>query len=91
MMNGSPEMLAMLGKWGIGKTSAMILGVLVMLAAILILFPKTFLAGNILTAIVVVVILASQLYQQDFQSALIELPFFIMPFVLIYLGHPFAD
>lgn len=91
MMNGHQDMLAMLGEWGIGKTTAMVLGILVMLAAVLLLFPKTFLAGNILTAIVIVVILASQLNQSDIQSALIELPFLIMPFVLIYLGHPFTN
>lgn len=91
MITGNTEMLGMLSEWGIGATVASIMGVLTLGAAILVLFPKTFFYGNVITAIVIIYIIASQLLHGDLRSAAIELPFLIIPLVLLYLGHPFSE
>lgn len=91
MITGNPEMLEMLSEWGIGATAASIMGVLTLGAAILVLFPKTFFYGNVITAMVIIYVIASQLLHSDLRSAVIELPFLIMPLVLLYLGHPFSE
>ncbi len=91
MITGNIDMVNMLGQWGIGATVAQILGIMTLGAAILVLFPKTFFPGNIITCIVIIYIIVSQLLHSDVRSAFIELPFLIMPLVLLYLGHPLAD
>lgn len=88
MITGKTEMLDMLAQWQIGKNMALIMGIFVLAGAILVLFPQTFFYGNAITAIVIVYVLASQLSQRDLQSAMIEIPFLIIPLVLIYLRHP---
>ena len=45
MLTGKPEMLELFGKWGIGKSAVMINGMVTILSAVLILFPKTFIWG----------------------------------------------
>ncbi|WP_206531761.1 hypothetical protein [Sphingobacterium sp. DR205] len=42
MLSGKPEMMEMFGKWGFNKTKLAINGAITMIAALLILFPKTF-------------------------------------------------
>jgi hypothetical protein len=90
MITGGSEMLNMLSNWSIGATMATIMGVLTLGAAILVLFPKTFSYGNIITVIVIIYVIISQLINNDLNAAIIELPFLIMPLVLLYLGHPLA-
>lgn len=91
MITGGSEMLDMLSSWGIGETIAMVMGLLTLGAAILVLFPQTFFYGNVITAMVIVYVMASQLIHSDLRAAVIELPFLLMPLVLLYLGHPFAE
>ena len=50
MFSGKPEMLEMFSKWNFSKTAVMINGAVTMIAALLILFPKTFVWGNFLMA-----------------------------------------
>jgi len=61
-----------------------------MISSILILFPQTFFVGNILNAVGFVIIMAALLNIREIKPALIEIPFLIMPLLLIYLKHPFA-
>lgn len=62
--------------------------ILTLLSAVLILFPQTFVLGNILNAIGILLIMAMLLNVRDIKPALIEIPFLIIPLVLIYLKHP---
>ena len=50
MIAGKPEMMEMFGKWGFNKTALTINGSITIIAALLILFPKTFVWGNFLMA-----------------------------------------
>lgn len=90
MILSDQDMLGMLSQWGISGLIVQMMGSLVIVGALLLLYHKTFKVGNIITLVVIAYIIVSQLLNKDFESALIELPFFIMPLILLYLGHPFS-
>lgn len=88
MLSGKPEMLEMFGKWGFSKTVVMITGSITILAALLILFPKTFVWGNFLMAAGIFMIICFQLLNKDLKGVAIELPFILLNLLIIYLQHP---
>ncbi|MGN7787069.1 DoxX family protein [Niabella sp. 22666] len=88
MFSGKPEMLEMFGKWGFNKSGLMINGAVTMIAALLILFPKTFVWGNFLMAAGILLIICFHLLDKDFKGVLVELPFLLLNLVIIYLQHP---
>lgn len=83
---GEPDMMAQLG---IGKTMGMAFSILSIVVGLLVLFPQTFFAGNLLNAAMILLIMALSLQTGNLRTALIEIPFLIMPLLLIWLGHPF--
>lgn len=90
MLSGKPEMLEMFSKWNFSKTAVMINGAVTMIAALLILFPKTFVWGNFLMAAGILMIICLQLLNKDLKGAVIEIPFLLLNLVIIYLQHPMA-
>lgn len=88
MFSGKPEMLDMFSKWNFSKTAVMINGAVTMIAALLILFPKTFVWGNFLMAAGILMIICLQLLNKDLKGAAIEIPFLLLNLVIIYLQHP---
>lgn len=88
MASGKPEMLEMFGKWGFNKTGLAINGAVTMIAAILILFPKTFVWGNFLMATGILLIICFHLLEKDFKGVLVELPFLLLNLLIIYLQYP---
>jgi hypothetical protein len=78
MLSAKPQMLEMFGKWNVGKTGMMVLGSLTILAAVLVLIPKTFLWGNFITDTGIIFIICLQLQDKDLKGVEIELPFFLM-------------
>lgn len=62
---------------------------LMLLIGALLLFPKTFLLGNILNAISIVIIMALAINAGSFKIAFMEIPFLLLPLVLIWLKYPF--
>lgn len=91
MFSGKPEMLDMFGKWGFNKTGVMINGIVTMLAAVLILLPKTFVWGNFLMALGILLIICFHLADKDFKGVVIELPFLLLNLVIIYLQYPLKN
>ena len=77
MFTGKPEMLEMFGKWHIGKSGVMINGLVTMLSAVLILFPKLCM-GKFFMAAGILLIICFQISDRDFKGALIELPFLLL-------------
>lgn len=77
-------------KVNLSESVLKIFSALTVLSALLILAPKTFLAGNLLNAALIVFLMAMFLHVREFKTALIEIPFLLIPLVLIYLGHPLA-
>lgn len=88
MFSGKPEMMEMFGKWGFGKTGLMINGAVTILAAILILFPKTFVWGNFLMAAGILLIICFHLLDKDLKGVAIEIPFLLLSLLIIYLQYP---
>ncbi|MDR7129549.1 hypothetical protein J2X69_001894 [Algoriphagus sp. 4150] len=91
MFSTKPEMLEMFGKWHFSKTAIMINGAITILAALLILSPKTFVWGNFLMAAGILMITCLHLLDKDLKGAAIELPFILLNLVIIYLQHPLKN
>ncbi|RZJ81699.1 MAG: hypothetical protein EOO47_03305 [Flavobacterium sp.] len=90
MINGKPEMLQMFNKFDVGKSGVFVLGALTVLGAILVLFPKTFVYGNFITAAGILFIIALELNHKDLKGVAIELPFLALSLIILYLQHPLA-
>lgn len=91
MFSGKPEMAEMFNKWNFNKTGLAINGVVTMLSALLILFPKTFVWGNFLMAAGILLIICFHLLDKDLKGVLIELPFLVLNMVIIYLQYPLKN
>lgn len=90
MINGKPEMLQMFDKFSVGKNGVLVLGAFTVIGAILVLFPKTFVYGNFITADGILFIMALELNHKDLKGAAIELPFLLLSLVILYLQHPLS-
>lgn len=73
----------------ISKSMLYVISILSLAVGVLVLFPQTFFAANLINAAVILLIMALALRVGNIKIALIEIPFLIMPLLLIYLGHPF--
>jgi len=83
---GSNDIMTSLG---INKTGILVISLLSIAAGIMVLFPQTFFIGNLINAAMILLIMAMSLKSGDLKIALIEIPFLLMPLVMIWLGHPF--
>ena len=90
MLTAKPHMLEMFGKWNVGKYGVITYGAVGIIGAILILFPKTFVWGNFIMACGILLIICFFLLNKDLKGVAIELPFFLLNLVIIYLQHPLA-
>lgn len=90
MFSGKAEMLEMFGKWNFSKTAVMVNGAVTIIAALMILFPKTFVWGNFLMAAGILMIICLHLLDKDLKGVVIEIPFLLLNLVIIYLQHPLA-
>ena len=84
----SAEYLEMMTSFGITNTIRLMIGVWAILSSVLILFPRTFFMGNVLRAVLLILMMSLALKGGNYKFALIEIPFLLIPLVLIYLGHP---
>lgn len=88
--NVSPAAEKMIGGLGIAPPVLIGLSWLNLLVAGLLLFPATFFAGNLLNAAVILLLIAYALRTGNLHTALVEVPFLLLPLVLIWLKHPLA-
>jgi len=88
MLTGKPAMIELFSKWNFSRTAIMITGICTLISALLILHPKTFIWGNFLMAAGILMIICLQLSVKDLKGAAIELPFFALNLIIIYLQHP---
>jgi hypothetical protein len=72
----------------ISKSVLYVISILSLAIGVLIFFPQTFFAANLINAVVILLIMALSLRVGNIKIALIEIPFLLMPLLLIYLGHP---
>jgi hypothetical protein len=73
----------------LNQPTIVIVGVLTCVGAILILFPQTFFAANFISAAVVLYLAAVQGKAHNLRGAVVELPFVLLPLLVLYLGYPF--
>jgi hypothetical protein len=83
-----PEQLKMMDDLGMGRNLVLIISILSLSVAALVLFPQTFFIGCLINAASILLIMALSLKGGNYKIALIEIPFLILPLVMIYLGHP---
>lgn len=88
--NASQQEAEMFTRIGITRPLSLITGILSFAVGVMVLFPKTFFIGNVVNAALILLIMALSLKAGNMKTALIEIPFLLMPLVLIYLGHPLA-
>lgn len=86
--NLKPEEAKMMSDLGLNKSGILIIGLLNLAVCVLILFPQTFFIANVTNAAVILLIMAMALKSGNMKIALIEIPFLLLPLVLIYLAHP---
>lgn len=82
--------MKMMGELGITETMIPIFGGAVLIIGVLLLIPKTFFLGNLLNAISILIIMALAMRVGNFKMVLMEIPFLMMPLVLIWLKYPFV-
>jgi hypothetical protein len=88
LRNTSPNGNETLLSWGINKPLQTIISVLTILSALMILFPQTFFIGNIMAAMLFILLIGFQLSVGNIKAALTEIPFLLITMTMIYLGHP---
>lgn len=67
------------------------LGLVTVLSAVLIMFPKTFVWGNFLMAAMILLIVCFQLLDKDLRGVGVELPFLLLNLLIVYFQHPFKN
>jgi hypothetical protein len=86
--NPGPDEAAMLNGLNLSRNTIFVFSLFTIAAGILVIFPGTFFAANLLNAVMILLIIAVMLKAGNLKVALIEIPFLLMPLILIYLGHP---
>ncbi len=85
----NPGSMKMMNELGIAEAAVPFFGAAAILVGVLLLFPKTFFLGNVLNAILVVVIMALAAQARNLTMVMVEIPFLVMPLVMIGLKYPF--
>jgi hypothetical protein len=85
------EQTKMMADLGITETVKPFFGVFSIIIGLMILFPQTFFIGNLLNAITILLIMALSLRAGTISTALLEIPFLVLPLLLIWLTYPFKN
>ena len=83
------EQAKMMADLGITKSMVPFVGILSIVIGLMLLFPQTFFMGNLLNAIVILLIMALSLRAGNVKMAFIEVPFLTLSLLLIWLKYPF--
>lgn len=87
----NPQSLQMMSELGISEGLIHLMGALTILTGILLLFPRTFFWGNVLNALSIVLIMSLALRAGNVNMAVLEIPFLIIPLIMIWLKYPFKN
>ncbi|MET1056288.1 MAG: hypothetical protein ABWY16_13360 [Pedobacter sp.] len=74
----------------LSQTTLKIFSILTIAGGFLLLPPQTFLAGNLLNICLFLFLIVRFLIVGDIRHAIAEIPFLLIPIVLIFLKHPLA-
>ena len=81
----------MMEELGINDSMVPIVGGLTILVGILLVIPKTFFWGNVLNAIIILLVMAFAIRAGNIRMALMEIPFLLIPLIMIWLKYPFKN
>ncbi len=87
----NPESTKVMAELGIKESYLPTLGIAMTIIGSLLLLPKTFLLGNVLNAISIVIIMALALNAGNYKMAMIEVPFLLLPLILIWIKYPLKN
>ena len=73
---------------GISNSLAPYIGVLSIIIGLMLLFPQTFFISNVLNAMIIVLIISFSLHAGNVRVAILEIPFLVMPLLLVWLKYP---
>src|SRR6187402_1194829 len=79
----NPESVKMMESLGVSETFIPYLAGVAIVVGVLLLIPYTFTLGNMLNAFLIVMIMGLGLRVGNYRMALIEIPFLVMPLVMI--------
>lgn len=85
------ETVKMMGSLGISEPVIPIFIFLNIVIGLLLMIPGTFFFGNLLNGVSIVLIMAFALRAGNVKMALMEIPFFAMPLIMIWLKYPFKN
>lgn len=83
-----PEQAVMASRLGLGRSAVTAMSVMAILVGITTLLPGTYFIACMTNAMTIVLVMALSLRAGIYSIALMEIPFLVMPLVIIYLGHP---
>lgn len=87
----NPQSVKMMNELGISEGMVPFMGALAILTGILLLFPRTFFWGNVLNALSIVLIMALAMRAGNLKMVVMEIPFLVIPLVMIWLKYPFKN
>ncbi len=85
----NPESLKMMNELGISEALIPVFGGVTILIGVLLLIPGTFFWGNVLNAVSIVLIMALAIQAGNLKIVFMEIPFLMMPLLMIWLKYPF--
>lgn len=87
----NPESFKIMESLGVSVSMVPALVALTLITGILLLLPKTFFVGNMINALSIVIIIGLALRTGNIKMALVEIPFLLMPLLMIWLKYPFKN
>jgi hypothetical protein len=87
----SVEQAKMMSILGVTKYTMPYFAVLSILIGLMLFFPQTFFISNVLNAVTIVLIMEMSLRAGNYKIALIEIPFLVLPLIMIWLKYPFRN
>lgn len=85
------EQQKMIAQLGMTESSMKFMGIVAIAIAVLQLIPKTFFLGNLLNAFVIITVMAFAIKAENYKMVMIEIPFLILPLLMIWLKYPFKN
>jgi len=82
------ESVKMLNDIGLKDKLVVPFSILTIVAGAAVLVPQTFLLGCVLNAFLILVIMVFAVSTRQYKTALIEIPFLLIPLMMIYMGYP---
>jgi hypothetical protein len=75
----------------VSQDNMLYFGIFSIIVGLMLFFRKTFVIGNLLSVIPVVIVMAMAIKTSNYTIVLMEIPFLAMPFIMIWLKYPLTN